>query len=84
MPKKLTKKQKEEIIKKYGKIPTKEEMFQKIKESQERMMSALAGAWEEAPDEPEIKRQLLEAVEKAGKMRKKIYQDLLDEDPPKI
>lgn len=80
----MNKKQKEEIIKKYGKIPTKEEIFQKIKESQERMVVALAKAWETAPNDPKIKKQLLEAIEKALQFRNKLYKDLLKEEPPNI
>jgi len=66
---KLTKKQRERIIKEFGHIPTKEELFEKIMASQERMAKALAGAWENAPDDPKIKKQLLEAGEKSAKLK---------------
>lgn len=79
---KLSKKQEAELIKKYGHVPTKEEIFEKIKASQEIMMRALAGALKTAPKDPKIREQLLEAVEKATKLRGKIYKDVLKEKPP--
>lgn len=81
---KLTTKQKREIIKKYGKIPTKDEVFQKLRESQERMIVSLAAAWETAPDDPKIRKQLLEAIEKAVKFRERLYTEVLEEEPPEI
>ena len=48
------------------------EIFQKIKESQERMIKALEGTWKTAPDDPEIRKQLTEAVAKTAKMQKAI------------
>ena len=83
MKPKLSKKREAELIKKYGHVPTKEEIFEKIKASQERMMQALAGALATAPKDPKIREQLLEAVEKATKLRGKIYKDLLKEKPPR-
>ncbi len=68
----LTKKQKEELIKKYGHVPTKKEVFQKLIESQERLANALKGAWETAPDNEEVKKTLLEAGEKSAKLKKEI------------
>ncbi len=83
--KKLTKKQKEKILKEFGgRMPTKEEIFEKIKASQERLMQALAGAARTAPDDPEIRKQLLEVVERAAKLRKGIYKKVLKEEPPNI
>ncbi len=84
MVKKLSKKRKEEIIKKYGKIPSKKEIFEKIKQSQERMIVALARAWEVAPDDPKTREELMEATEKAVKLREKLYKDLIKEEPPEI
>ena len=81
---KLSKKQEKELIKKYGHVPTMEEVFERIKASQEKLMSALAGALQTAPDDPQIREQLLEAVEKAGQMRGKIYKDILKEEPPTV
>lgn len=72
MPK-LSKKRKEEIMKQFGgRMPTKEEIFQKIMESQERLANALKGAWETKPDDPKIKEQLLEAGERSTKLKAKI------------
>jgi len=82
--KKLSKKKKEEIIKKYGKIPSKEEVFQKLKESQERLVYSLAKAWETAPDNPQIRSELLEAMEKALKLRSDLYKDIIKEEPPDL
>lgn len=70
---KLSQKRKEEIMKQFGgRMPTKEEIFQKIMESQERMAQTLKGAWESKPDDPEVKEQLLEIGERAGKLKKEI------------
>lgn len=69
---KITKKQKEELIKKFGHIPTKEEIFQKLLQSQERLAQALKGAWETAPDDENIKQTLLEVGEKSSKLKKDI------------
>lgn len=72
MPK-LSKKRKEEIMKQFGgRMPTKEEIFQKIMESQERLANALKGAWETKPDDPKIAKQLLEAGERSAKLKAKI------------
>lgn len=70
---KLSKKRKEEIMKQFGgRMPTKEEIFQKIMESQERMAQALKGAWETKPDDPKIKEQLLEVGERSAKLKAEI------------
>ena len=79
MREKLTKKQKDKLIKEFGHIPTKEEIFAKIRTSQEKMMAALKGAWDTAPDDPKIRKQLVEVVEKASKLRNKIYNDILQD-----
>jgi major membrane immunogen (membrane-anchored lipoprotein) len=63
----------EKIIKELGHIPTKEELFEKLIQSQEKMIQALAGAARTAPDDPEIRKQLLKAMEKAIRLRKRIY-----------
>ena len=69
MRKKISEKDKQKIIKEFGHYPpTKEELFQKIMESQKRMNDALAGAWKTAPDE-ETKKKLLEVGEKAAKLQ---------------
>ena len=80
----LAKKQKEEIIKKYGKVPSKEEIFQKIRESQERLVASLIKAWEAAPDDPKIRKELLQAMERAVNLRKEVYKKLIKEEPPEI
>ena len=85
MKPRLSKKRKEEIMKQFGgRIPTKEELFEKIKASQERMMTALKGTYETAPKDPKIRSELLEAIDKATKLRGRIYKDLMKENPPKL
>lgn len=82
---KLSKKRREEIMKEFGgRMPTREEIFEKIKASQERLMTALAGAAKTAPDDPVVRKHLMEVVERAGGLRKKIYKDVLKEKPPKV
>ncbi len=72
MPK-LSKKRKEEIMRQFGgRMPTKEEIFQKIIESQERMAQALKGAWETKPDDPKARRKLLEVGERSANLKKEI------------
>ncbi len=79
----LSKKRKEEIMKQFGgRMPTKEEIFQKIMESQERMAQALKGAWETKPDDPETKKQLLEVGERSAKLKKEI-QKMFGKDKPR-
>lgn len=80
---KLKKRQREELIQKFGHIPTRKEIFEKIKKSQERLIYSLAGAWETAPDNPHERKQLLKAIEKAIKMREEIYK-MIGEKPPEI
>lgn len=69
---KLSKKKQDELIKKFGHIPTQEEVFQKIIESQERLANALKGAWDTRPADPDIEKDLLEVGERAGKLRKEL------------
>ena len=84
MKKKLSKKKRKEIMKQFGgRMPTKKEIFEKIKASQERMIAALKGAYETAPQDPKIRSELMEAIEKATKLRSKIYKDLIKEEVPK-
>lgn len=72
MKKKISKKDKQRIIKEFGHYPpTKEEIFQKIMESQKRMAEALVGAWKTAPGEEE-KKMLIEVGEKAAKLQSHI------------
>lgn len=72
MPK-LSKKRKEEIKKQFGgRMPTKEEIFQKIMDSQERMAKALKGAWGTKPNDPKVTKQLLEVGERSAKLKKEI------------
>lgn len=85
MSNKLSKKRKEEIMKQFGsRMPTKEEVFEKIRASQERMMEALKGAYETAPDDPNVRKDLVNVIEKATKMRSKLYKEVLKETPPKL
>ncbi len=72
MPK-LSQKRKAEIMKQFGgRMPTREEIFQKIMESQERMAQALKGAWETKPDDPKVKKRLLEVGERSAKLKAEI------------
>ncbi|OGY26022.1 MAG: hypothetical protein A2Z24_02820 [Candidatus Woykebacteria bacterium RBG_16_44_10] len=80
---KLTKKKKEELIKKFGHVPTKEEIFEKLKASQERLMWALSGALKTAPPDLELRKQLLQAIEKAATLRGKVYREVIKEEPPR-
>lgn len=66
------------------KILSKKEIFEKIKESQERLIVSLAAAWESAPDDPEIRKQLIEASKKAVNLREKVYKNILKEEPPDV
>ncbi|MBI2621055.1 MAG: hypothetical protein HYW63_00220 [Candidatus Levybacteria bacterium] len=69
MKPKISEKDKKRIIKEFGHYPpTKEELFQKIMESQKRMNEALAGAWGSAPNE-KAKKELLKVGEKAAKLQ---------------
>lgn len=81
---KISKEKEAELIKKFGHVPTEEEILAKIKASQERLITALAGALKTAPDDPEIRKQLLTAVEKAAKLRGEVYEKVLKEKPPAI
>ncbi len=70
---KLSKKRREEIMKQFGgRMPTIEEIFQKIIESQDRMAQALKGAWETRPEDPEITKKLLEVGERSAKLKTKL------------
>ncbi len=80
----LSKKEKTKIVNKYGKIPSKKEILQKIKHSQERLVVSLAKAWETAPDDPEIRRDIIAAMQKALELRSKIYSKVVKETPPEI
>jgi hypothetical protein len=85
MATKLSKKQKEKIMKQYsGRMPTQEEVMEKIKASQERLMQALAGMARTAPDDPEIKTEIMKAIEKAADLRKRIYKEVVKEEVPRI
>lgn len=80
---KSDRKQKGELVAKFGQVPAKEEIFTRIKESQERLVRSLAGALATAPEDPQIRGQLLEAIEKATKLRTKLY-GMMGEIPPRI
>lgn len=81
--KKLDPKTKEKLIKEFGRLPTKEEIFEKLIQSQERMIRALAGASKTAPEDPQIRTQLLKAMEKAIELREKIYKSF-GKKPPRL
>ena len=81
----LFKKRREEIMKQFGdRMPSKKELFEKIKASQERMMQALKGAYETAPKDPKVRTELLEAIDKATKLRGELYKNLMKETPPEL
>lgn len=42
------------------------------------------GAWETAPDDPKIKKQLSDAMEKAVKLRDRVYGEILNEAAPDL
>lgn len=84
MATKLTKKQKGEIVEKFGRVPTEDEIVEAIKASQERLMQALAGMARTAPDDPEIKKEIMQAIEKAADLRKRIYKEVIKEETPRI
>ena len=62
------------IIKEYGHIPTKKEIFQKIRESQDRMMTALQGAFNHMPEDPKLRQQFIDALEHAAKFNRGVKQ----------
>jgi len=78
-----TREKRKKLVAKFGQSFSEEEILEKLKQSQEKMIRALAGALTTAPDDPEIRSELLEAVEKAMQMRSKIY-GMIGETPPKI
>jgi len=84
MKAKLSDKRKKEIIEKYGEIPTKKELFDKLAETQERLVISLAMAWEVVPDDPKRKEDLLKATERAMKLREKIYKNVIKKEPPEL
>jgi len=81
----LAPKLREKLMQQYGgRMPTQEEVFEKIRASQERLMTALVGMAKTAPNDPEIKKQLMEAMQKAAELRKKVYKQVLKQKPPQI
>ncbi len=83
--KKAAKKQKIQVLEKESPTaPTEEEIIGRIKASQERLMQALAGMARTAPDDPEIKAEIMQAIEKAANLRKKIYKEVIKEETPKM
>ncbi|MBN1168445.1 hypothetical protein JXA63_00990 [Candidatus Woesebacteria bacterium] len=66
------------------KASSKEDILDKIKKTQERLIVSLAAAWETAPDDPKIREKLMKASEKAVKLRESIYKDVLKEEPPDV
>lgn len=60
---------------------SKEEIFQRIRESQERLMKALQGAWETMPEDvdPKERMMLLAAIEKTAKLRDKVNRKIFRE-----
>ncbi len=81
---KLSEEKKEELIKKFGHIPTKEEVFEKIRQAQERLVVSLIAAWESAPEDPAIRSQILDAMKESLSLREKVYKKVLKEEPPDI
>ena len=67
-----------------GRMPTKEEIFQKLAASQERLMNALKGAYENVPNDPNVRSELMETIDKATKLRSKLYKDVIKRKPPKL
>lgn len=73
----LTKKQKDELIERYGHIPNEEEVIENIRASSQKMLTALAAAWDVAPDDPKIKTDIIKALKKALELRKKIEEKIV-------
>jgi hypothetical protein len=65
-------------------ISSKEEVLEKIRKSQERLIVSLAATWETASDDLELREQLMEASEKAVNLREKVYKQILEEEPPDV
>lgn len=85
MTAKVSKKQKERILDEPSSTaPTDEEIVERIKASQERLMQALVGMARSAPDDPGIKAEIMQAIEKAADLRKRIYKEVLKQETPKI
>lgn len=78
----LTKKQKERMIKEFGHIPSKEEVFAKLEASLSRMTAALEGAWNTMPDDPKIRKDMIKAVTHSAKLREGIYKKVLKKPVP--
>lgn len=72
MSRKLTKQEEEKLTERYGFIPTKEEVLRRIQESHKRMYESLMEAWQAAPDDPEIKKELMEALKRAVNLKGEI------------
>ena len=79
---KLTKKQHERMIKEFGHIPTKEEIFAKMEASLARMNEALEGAWKTMPDDMKIRKDMTEVVARSAKLRQGVYQSLIKKPVP--
>lgn len=61
--------QEDRMIQEFGCAPTKEELLEKILLSQQKMLSVLAGAWDHAPEDKEVRVMILKAMKKAMKLR---------------
>lgn len=70
MKPKLTKAQRERVLKEFGHIPTKEEVFAKIQASQVRMMNALQEAFENMPEDEALRGQFLDTLEQTATFNK--------------
>lgn len=81
---KISKEKEKELIAKFGHVPTEKEISENIKASQEKLMTALVGMLETAPDDPEVRKKLMEAIEKAVEVRNKVYEEVLKETPPPV
>lgn len=62
----------------------KKDFFQKIKDTQDRLIYSLARAWGAAPNDPIVRKKLLRAMAKALQLREKIYLKILKEKPGSI
>ncbi len=80
---KLTKKQKDRMIKEFGHIPTKEEIFAKLEVSLTRMNNALEGAWKTMPDDYKTRNDMEEIVSRSAKLREGVYQSFLKKPAPR-
>lgn len=63
-----------------GVVPTKKEVFEKIKQSQQKMLDSLQGAWDTSPDDLDIRKDLAEVVGRVAKLDKELKKLMEDDE----